>query len=79
MLDVQSRFVGEMLRLRAAFAHDEIALVSHGDPIRAAINYFIGAPLDLFHRIEISVGSVSVITLSEFEVRVLKLNEVPEP
>ncbi|MEO6004806.1 MAG: histidine phosphatase family protein [Opitutus sp.] len=78
MLDVQSRFVGEMLRLRAAYPHDEIALVSHGDPIRAALNYFIGAPLDLFHRIEISIGSVSVITLTEFDVRILRVNEVPE-
>jgi broad specificity phosphatase PhoE len=69
--------VGEMLKLRTEFPNRAVAIVSHGDPIRAALNYFFGSPLDLFHRIEISIGSISVVTLSEREVRILRLNEVP--
>jgi broad specificity phosphatase PhoE len=77
MLEVQTRFVGEMLRLRSEFPNDEIAVVSHGDPIRAAICYFLGMPLDLFDRIEISIGSISVITLTERGAQVTRMNQVP--
>ena len=77
MITVQDRVVGEMLKLRTEFPNRAVAIVSHGDPIRAALNYFLGSPLDLFHRIEISIGSISVVTLSDREVRILRLNEVP--
>jgi probable phosphoglycerate mutase len=78
-VEVQARFVGEMLRLRDAFPHDGIALVSHADPIRIALGYFLGTPLDLYHRIEISLGSVSVLNLDGWGAKVLRLNDVPAP
>jgi probable phosphoglycerate mutase len=75
MLEVQERFVREMVRLRMEFPNDEVALVSHGDPLRAAICYFLGMPLDLFQRIEISVASISVLTLDEHGAQLVRLNE----
>ena len=77
MLEVQSRFVGGMLRLRTEFPQGSIALVSHGDPIRAAICHFLGMPLDLFGRIEISIGSISVMTLSGSGAQLVAMNRVP--
>ena len=77
MITVQDRVVGGMLTLRDEFPNQTVAIVSHGDPIRAALNYFLGSPIDLFLRLEISIGSVSVVTLSEHDVRILRLNEVP--
>lgn len=75
MLEIQARFVREMVRLRKEFPNEEIALVSHGDPLRAAVCYFLGMPLDLFQRIEISVASLSVLTMDEHAAQLTKLNE----
>ena len=51
-----------------------IAIVSHGDPIRAAILHYLGAPLDFFERIEIYPASVSTIDIDERGPRILALN-----
>lgn len=75
MVNVQARFVGEMLRLRDTFPNDSIALVSHADPIKIALACFIGAPIDLYDRLEISLASVSVVTLDHWGAKVLRLNE----
>ena len=75
-LHVQARFVGELLRLRDRFPYHRIACVSHADPIRFALGYFLGAPLDLFDRIEIAVGSVTTVQLADGGVRVVGVNEV---
>jgi probable phosphoglycerate mutase len=40
-----------------------VVAVSHGDLVRAALAHFLGVPLDLFQRIEIGHGSVSVVVL----------------
>ena len=74
MLETQSRVVSEMLRLREAHPNDTIALVSHGDVIKAAVAYFLGVPLDLSLRIEISLASVSVVAIGEYGPWVLCVN-----
>ena len=79
MIEVQARVSGEMIRLAAEYPSDEIALVSHGDPIRAALCHFLGIPLDLFHRIEIGVGSISGLTLSPHGSSMTSMNFVPPP
>ena len=75
--EVQHRFVGELLRLKDAHPNDAIACISHADPIRLALTYFLGAPIDCFDRLEIEVGSVSVLHVGEWGARVVRLNEVP--
>ena len=77
MLAAQARFVAEMQRLSAARPDEHVALVSHGDPIRAALLFFTGAPLDCWSRFEISVGSISVVTLSRYEAVIQSLNHMP--
>lgn len=77
MVELQARFVSEMLRLRDAFPADGIALVSHADPIKIALACFLGAPLDFYDRLEISLGSVSILALDGWSARVLRLNDVP--
>mgnify|MGYP001272979075 CR=1 FL=1 len=73
--EVQARFVAEMLRLREAYPNDGVALVSHGDPIRVALGYFLGAPLDLFERIEVGLASISVVAMDEVGATVLRTND----
>ena len=74
MLETQSRIVTEMLRLRERHGGGCVALVSHGDVIKAAVAYFLGVPLDLFTRIEIGLASVSVIAIGDQGPWVLGVN-----
>ena len=74
MLEIQSRVVHFMLDLRARHDGQAVALVSHGDVIKAALAYFLGTPLDLFQRIEISLTSVSVVAIGDYGPWVLSVN-----
>lgn len=78
MLHVQSRIVSEMLRLREAHPEQCIALVSHGDVIKAAVAYWMGVPLDLFMRVEIGLASASVVSIGDFGPWVLCVNNTAE-
>jgi broad specificity phosphatase PhoE len=78
MLDVQARIVGFMNVLRAGRPDGRFVLVSHGDVIRAALLYFLGVNLDLFHRIEVDLGSLSTVSIEPYGPRVERLNEVPD-
>jgi broad specificity phosphatase PhoE len=74
MIEAQTRIVREIVRLRDAHPSETIALVTHGDPIKAAVAYFLGSPLDLFLRIEISPASVTTISLDAHQPRILRVN-----
>jgi len=53
---------------------DLVICVSHADPIRLAVAYFLGLPLDLFQRLSIAPASISVLDLGEMGSRLLTLN-----
>ena len=76
MLETQGRVVTEILNLYEAHPSATIAILSHADPIRAALVYFLGMPIDFFHRIEISPASFSVLTLEEWGPVILAINSV---
>jgi probable phosphomutase (TIGR03848 family) len=76
MLEAQARVVGFMQRQAEASPDQTLALVSHGDVIRAAVLHYLGAPLDLFHRIEISPASCSLVRIGEYGPQLLSLNQV---
>lgn len=60
---VQARMVTELCRLRELHPNDTVAVVSHADPLRSALAFFLGVPLDLSLRFEITTGSVSRLDL----------------
>jgi broad specificity phosphatase PhoE len=66
MSEVQGRMVNEMERLSRCFPEDCLALVSHNDPIRAALVHYLGMPLDLMQRLEINPASVSILEVSDW-------------
>jgi len=74
MFEVQTRMVGLIDQLRREFPDQRIALVSHGDPLRALLLHFLGSPTEFIRRLELSPGSVSVMTISDWEVQVRCLN-----
>jgi len=73
----QARAVATLTRLAACHPGAELALVSHGDVVKAILAHALGTPLDLFHRIEINPAWRSVIALAEHGVRVLGVNLPP--
>ncbi len=76
MLEVQARVAGEMIRLGAVANLLPYILVSHAEPIRAAVAYFAGMPLDLWSRLEVRPGSVTTIALGPWGAKLVRLNHV---
>jgi probable phosphoglycerate mutase len=76
MIEVQTRVVAALDQLRAQPANC-LALFSHGDPIRLALAYYLGVPLDLFTRIEISPGSYSLLRVEDWGAQILCMNVQP--
>lgn len=71
----QYRITQELDRLAAQHQEDEIvACVSHSDPIKLAVAYHLGMPLDLFQRLHVAPASISVITIGETGSRLVSLN-----
>jgi probable phosphomutase (TIGR03848 family) len=51
-----------------------IICVSHSDPIRLAIAYFIGLPLDFFQRLQVSPASITTLMIGERGSSLLSMN-----
>jgi broad specificity phosphatase PhoE len=62
-----------MLELHAQTS-GAIALFTHGDPIRPALQYWLGIPTGFYKRIEISPGSYSIIRIHDHCPEVLGIN-----
>ena len=73
MLEVQVRFTGFLHRVQEELPGKTVAVFSHGDPIRAALLFYLGMPLDYVHRIEIDPAAVSVVRVGN-EPQVLGVN-----
>ena len=80
---VQSRAVAAIRahdrRITAEHGANAIWLAcSHGDVIKAMLAYYLGVPLDLFQRIEISPASVSIVRIEPYGPQVLLVNGLVE-
>jgi broad specificity phosphatase PhoE len=75
MLEVQARVVGYIQYLGAAENEGGYILVGHADPIKSALLYFLGAPMDFMPRLEISPASISAVVVGRNEPRLLFVNE----
>jgi broad specificity phosphatase PhoE len=78
IVEVQSRIASELARLCQRFPDEVVVVVSHGDPIRAAIAYYIGLPLDHMQRLKIDTASVSVLAVNTWGAELIRLNNVYE-
>lgn len=74
MIEVQARMCGFINDLCDRDPNGHHVLVSHGDPIRAALAYYLGVPIDLFLRLEVYPGSISVLAIDGWSPRVLRVN-----
>ena len=62
---MQHRMWTTIERLASAHRGETVVLVSHADPIKAAVTFAQGVPLDLFQRTMISTCSISAIALGD--------------
>lgn len=74
MIEVQSRVVGFIQQLHERYPDGRIALFSHGDPLRAALIYYLGTSLEFIRRLELSPGSVTILEISQWDAKVQCLN-----
>jgi len=61
LAELQARVVTTLEQLRTEHAGHLVVCVSHADPVRAALTFAMGAPLDSFHRVNVGTGSISAI------------------
>lgn len=77
-LDGQLRICQEISALGALHEKEDLLVaVSHGDPIKLAVAYYLGMPLDLFQRLSVSPAAITALMLGDGFVRVLTLNYDP--
>lgn len=79
MRAVQRRVVEALMEMRQAHPDDHVAVVSHGDVIRAALVFALGMPLDLYSRIEVATASLSTLRIDAGGIRVIAINERVAP
>jgi broad specificity phosphatase PhoE len=76
--EVRVRMVREVEELQRRFPAGVTALVSHADPIRAALAHYAGIPTELSHRITVSLASVSIIAMDHGSPRILCVNRTDD-
>jgi probable phosphoglycerate mutase len=72
--EMQLRIWTTLERLASAHRGETIVVVSHADPIKAAVTYAQGVPLDLFQRTVISTCSISAVMMTGATPIVLSVN-----
>ncbi len=75
MRAVQTRLLDFIDAARAGAPDDAFVCVSHADPIKSALAFYLGISLDDLQRFEIAPASVSRIELEPWGARVASMNE----
>jgi probable phosphoglycerate mutase len=75
LAEMQVRMVGALELVVARHPGELVVVVSHADPIKAAIAHYTGLHLDLFQRIVVSPASVTAFAFTEHGVAMLKCND----
>ena len=75
LAEMQARMVAALEAVVADHPGELVVVVSHADPIKAAIAHYTGVHLDLFQRIIVSPASVTVFAFTDHGVAMLKCND----
>jgi probable phosphomutase (TIGR03848 family) len=71
---MQMRAVDALERIAASHS-GSVVVVSHADVLKAVVAHYAGMHLDLFQRIDIAPASISVVDLSYYGPRFVRLND----
>lgn len=75
MLEAQARMIAVIQELYDRHRDATIAVVSHGDLIKAALAHYAGIHLDMVQRLEISPASVSILDVYNETAGILLMND----
>ncbi|MFZ4514830.1 MAG: MSMEG_4193 family putative phosphomutase [Acidimicrobiia bacterium] len=75
LAEMQTRVVHAIDEIAAQHRGEVIVIVSHADPIRAAVAAYTGLHLDLYHRLIILPASVTALALSDEITMLLTCND----
>ncbi|NJC95144.1 MAG: phosphoglycerate mutase [Anaerolineales bacterium] len=76
--ECQNRIVGTLDAILSKHKpKDVIACVFHADPIKLAVAYYIGLPLDNFQRLGCDTGSLTALAVGEMGAQLVKMNQRP--
>ena len=75
LAEMQSRMVTALEAVVVQHPGELVVVVSHADPIKAAIAHYTGVHLDLFQRIVVSPASVTVFELTAHGAAMVKCND----
>jgi probable phosphomutase (TIGR03848 family) len=73
--EIQARMVVTLDGLRAAHPGQTLAMVSHADPIKLAVAFYTGVPLDLFQRLVVAPASITELEFTPFRTLLVRLND----
>ncbi|MCY3709986.1 MAG: MSMEG_4193 family putative phosphomutase [Caldilineaceae bacterium] len=73
--EVQNRVITTLERIRTEHTGEVVAVFAHGDVLRTSLAYYLGTPLDLFQRIQISTASISLVVFHRFGPSILAMND----
>jgi probable phosphomutase (TIGR03848 family) len=76
---VQIRALEELDRIRQEHPKEAVCCVSHADVIRLVVAHYLGTHIDLFQRIAIGPGSITVVAVGDGGPRVLAVNAPAVP
>lgn len=73
--EIQARMTGALDRLRAAHPGQTVAVISHADPIKLAVAFYTGVPLDLFQRFVVAPASITELEFTALRPLLVRLND----
>ena len=73
--ETQNRVITALERIRTDHEGEAVAVYAHGDVLRTGLAYYLGTPLDLFQRIQISTASISLVAFHRFGPSILAVND----
>ncbi|MBX3061573.1 MAG: MSMEG_4193 family putative phosphomutase [Anaerolineae bacterium] len=82
MRHAQMRAVDALEMLAQRHPRSRVAVVFHADIIKLVLAYYLGVPIDLFQRINVSPASLSIISIGYGRIGVNLINEtsyLPQP
>ncbi|MGX9425494.1 MULTISPECIES: histidine phosphatase family protein [Bradyrhizobium] len=72
---MQERVVEHVEQLGRDRTDGTVVIVSHAEPIRAALLHYSGTPLDNFLSIEVDPASVSTLVVDKAGIRIAQINQ----
>jgi broad specificity phosphatase PhoE len=75
MRAMQQRIVQHLEQLRRVQTDAAIVIVSHAEPIRAALLYYSRIPLDNFLSVDVDPASISTLAVDQAGIRVTQINQ----